>query len=122
MHVVRVTLHMYSYRYLVCICTVYIQYICMVCKHLNVLTGFPLVSVQHIMHVYTHSPLSPTSPVSLVILTCAVERGCGFSSTGGGCGCDRCSPIGHCHHSDGVVGTTVQSCQVVVGAITCSVD
>ena len=27
-----------------------------------------------------------------------------------------------CHHSDGVACTIVQSCQVVVGAITCSVD
>ena len=74
-------------------------------------------------HVCSYSPLTPTSPVSLAILTYAVERGCGFSSTGGGCGCDRCPPsCVHCHHSDGVVGTTVQSCQFVVGAITCSVD
>ena len=35
-------------------------------------------------------------------------------------------PVHHlafdCHHSDGVACTTEQSGQVVVGAITCSVD
>ena len=82
-----------------------------------------LATVYHFTHVCSHSPLTPTSPVSLVILTCVVECGCGFNSTGGRCGCDSCPPrCAHCHHSDGVVGTTVQSCQVVVCAITCSVD
>ena len=73
-------------------------------------------------HVCSYSSLSPTSPASLAILTCAVECGCGFSSTGGGCECNSWPPVAHSHHSDSVVGTTVQSCQVVVGAITCSVD
>ena len=81
-----------------------------------------LATVYNFTHVFSHSLLFPTSPVTLAILTCAVERGCGFSSTGGGCGCDRWPPVAHGHHSDGVVGTTMQSCQVVVGAITCSVD
>ena len=66
---------------------------------------FYLATIYHLQHVYTHSPLTPTSPVSLVILICTANRG--FSSTGGGCGCDRCSPIGHRHHSDGVACTTV---------------
>ena len=43
-------------------------------------------------HVCSYSSLTPTSLVSLAILTCAVECGCGFSSTGGGCGCDRWPP------------------------------
>ena len=59
------------------------------------------------LHVCSHSPLTLTSPASLIFLTCAAERGCGFGCAGGGCGCDRCSPRVHCHHSDGVVGTTV---------------
>ena len=82
-------------------------------------------------------------------LTCKAGCGCGSAagygcdSAGCGCGsaagygCDsaswRCGSVADCgyvrcpsstfeDHSDGVRGTTVQSCQVVVGAITCSVD
>ena len=68
---------------------------------------------------------------------CGSVAGCGCGSVAGwgygsvqcmcsnatGCGYVRCpSSSFDCPHSDGVLGTTVQSCQVVVSAITCSVD
>ena len=80
--------------------------------------------------------LSGGVAVLLAVVVAAAVCGCGSaagwgcgSTTGWGCGSAAgwwyltcLSSTFDCHHSDGVVCTIVQSCQVVVGAITCSVD
>ena len=73
--------------------------------------------IYHFTHVCSHSCSLPLllSPLSSSPVLLNVGVGSAVLEEGVGV-------IAHGHHSDGVVGPTVQSCQVVVGAITCSVD